>query len=95
MFKRWLITQWAVKYLTQAVTEYPLSILIVAINAPFIILGYFQLGKSFAFKSVAALIGLSIVLELIQYPIITSDKLMVAVLGGAFLVPGIFILKWF
>jgi uncharacterized membrane-anchored protein YitT (DUF2179 family) len=79
-----------ISLLTQAVTEYPLSILIVAINASFIILGYFQLGKSFAFKSVAALIGLAIVLEIIQYPIITSDKLLAAVfLGGAFLVQGL------
>jgi uncharacterized membrane-anchored protein YitT (DUF2179 family) len=78
-----------ISLLLQALTDYPLSILIVAINTPFIILGYFQLGKSFAFKSVAAIIGLAIVLEIIQYPIITSDKLLVAVFGGFFLGTGI------
>ncbi|MBN4049712.1 YitT family protein [Bacteroidales bacterium AH-315-N07] len=78
-----------ISLLTQALTNYPLSILIVIINIPFIILGYFQLGQSFAVKSVVAIVGLAIVLLIIDYPIITSDKLLVAVFGGFFLGAGI------
>jgi len=78
-----------ISLLTEALTNYPLSILIVIINVPFIILGYFQIGKSFAIKSIIAIVGLAIALLVIDYPIITSDKLLVAVFGGFFLGAGI------
>ncbi len=78
-----------ISLLVEALTNYPLSILIVIINFPFIIMGIFQIGKSFAIKSVIAIVGLSIVLIIIDYPIITSDKLLIAVFGGFFLGAGI------
>jgi len=78
-----------ISLLIKAVTGYPLAILIVIINIPFIILGYFQLGKSFAVKSIIAILGLAFALTWIEYPIITSDKLLVAVFGGFFLGTGI------
>jgi len=78
-----------ISLLTQAVTKYPLPVLIVLINVPFVILGYFQIGKSFSVKSVFAILGLAIALATINYPIITSDKLLVAVFGGFFLGAGI------
>ncbi|MDA0196986.1 MAG: YitT family protein [Bacteroidetes bacterium] len=78
-----------ISLLIEATTDYPLSILIVIINVPFIILGYFQIGKSFAVKSIIAIIGLAFALEGIDYPIITSDRLLVAVFGGFFLGAGI------
>ncbi len=66
-----------------------LSIIIIIVNIPFLILGYNQIGKSFTFKSILAIIGLSIVLYFISYPLITSDKLLVSVFGGFFLGAGI------
>ena len=78
-----------ISLLTQALTKYPLSILIVVINIPFIVLGYFQISKSFVVRSVLAIIGLAFALALIDYPIITFDKLLVAVFGGFFLGAGI------
>lgn len=78
-----------ISLLIEALTNYPLSVLIVTINAPFIILGYFQIGKSFAIKSIFAIVGLAFALTLIDYPIITSDKLLIAVFGGLFLGAGI------
>jgi len=78
-----------ISLLTEALTDYSLSVLIVIFNAPFIILGYFQIGKSFAFQSVVAIVGLAFALAGIDYPIITSDKLLVAVFGGFFLGAGI------
>ena len=78
-----------ISLLAEAVTSYRLSILIIVFNLPFIILGYFQIGKSFVVKSIIAIIGLAIALEVIDYPIITSDKLLIAVFGGFFLGAGI------
>ncbi len=66
-----------------------LSILIIVVNLPFIILGFSQVGNSFAIKSILAIIGLALIVHLVPYPIITSDKLLVAVFGGFFLGAGI------
>lgn len=46
--------------ITEALTSYSLPVLIVIINIPFIILGYFQIDKSFAINSVVAIVGLAI-----------------------------------
>ena len=78
-----------ISLLARALTNQPLSVLIVLFNIPFIILGYFQIGKAFVVKSIIAIIGLALALEFIDYPIITSDKLLVAVFGGFFLGAGI------
>ena len=68
-----------ISLLFEALTNYPLALLIVIINAPFILLGYFQIGKLFTIKSIAAISGLALALIFINYPIITSDKLLIAV----------------
>ncbi len=48
-----------------------------------------HLGKTFAIKTFLAILGLSLGLVFIQYPVITSDKLLVAVFGGFLLGAGI------
>lgn len=78
-----------ISLLTSGVTGFPLPLLILIINIPFLILGYTQIGKSFAIKSVLAICGLALALIFIEYPVITSDKLLVAAFGGFFLGAGI------
>ena len=71
------------------VSHWPLSLFILLINIPFVIVGYYQIGKQFALKSAIAIAGLSICVMFVQYPVITSDKLLVSVFGGFFLGAGI------
>lgn len=78
-----------ISLLISETTLISLSILIVVVNFPFIILGLSQIGKQFAFKSILAIIGLAIIVHFIPYPLITSDKLLIAVFGGFFLGVGI------
>jgi uncharacterized membrane-anchored protein YitT (DUF2179 family) len=78
-----------VSLLLTELTQLPLSALIVLINIPFIFLSYFALGKSFAFKTLLAIIGLGICVAFVHFPIITKDKLLVAAFGGIFLGAGI------
>ena len=66
-----------------------LSVFIIVFNMPFIIMGYSTIGKQFAIKSVLAIILLSLFVYFIPYPVITQDKLLVAVFGGFFLGLGI------
>ncbi|GBC61381.1 YitT family protein [Desulfonema ishimotonii] len=78
-----------ISLLISETTGVSLSVLIVAINLPFIVLGYSQIGKQFALKSIIAIIGLALVVHFIPFPLITSDKLLIAVFGGFFLGSGI------
>src|SRR4030095_12349392 len=71
------------------ITFLSFSILLVLVNLPFILLGYKQIGKLFAFRTVIAIVGLAVVVALIDYPLVTKDKLLVAVFGGFFLGAGV------
>lgn len=78
-----------VSMLLSNVLGFPLAILILLINLPFIALGYRQIGKKFAFKSALAIAGLSVCLAFIKFPDVTPDKLLTAVFGGFFIGAGI------
>ncbi|MBN8695741.1 MAG: YitT family protein [Bacteroidetes bacterium] len=78
-----------ISLLTSEVTGWPLPLLIVLINLPFIVLGYRQMGSVFAIKSILAIAGLALAITFVNYPVITSDKLLVSVFGGFFLGAGI------
>ncbi|WP_460581867.1 YitT family protein [Hymenobacter arcticus] len=67
----------------------PLSVFLVALNIPFIWLGYKQLGKDFAIRALLAILALAIVLETVHFPVVTQDKMLIAVFGGFFLGAGI------
>ena len=71
------------------VLGFPLSILIPLINLPFVVLGYRQIGWTFALKSALAIAGLSVCLAFVNYPDVTPDKLLTAVFGGFFIGAGI------
>ncbi len=78
-----------ISLLTSFITGISLSILIIAINIPFLYMGYRQIGKNFAIKSAVGIVLLALAILFIEYPVITSDKLLVAVFGGFFLGLGI------
>lgn len=78
-----------ISLLISKLTGLSFPLLIVFINIPFIFLGYKNIDKFFATKTLLAIIGLSLCLVFISYPIITSDKLLVAIFGGFFLGAGI------
>jgi uncharacterized membrane-anchored protein YitT (DUF2179 family) len=78
-----------ISLLVTELTHYPLPVLIILINIPFVILGFTQIGKTFALKSSVAIIGLALAITFIHYPIVTSDKLLVSVFGGFFVGAGI------
>ena len=52
-----------ISLLISELTQWPLSLLLVAINLPFIILGYSQIGREFSVKSILAIIGLALVVQ--------------------------------
>jgi uncharacterized membrane-anchored protein YitT (DUF2179 family) len=75
--------------LVSNITGTSLAILIPLLNIPFIVLGYTQIGLNFVIKTIIAISVLAFCLVSINYPVITSDKLLVALFGGFFLGAGI------
>ena len=78
-----------ISLLTSRETGWSLSLLIVLINLPFVLMGWRQISSIFAIKSIIAITVLAIVVATVHFPIVTNDKLLVAVFGGFFLGAGI------
>lgn len=78
-----------ISLLTNRETKLPLSLLIVLINLPFILIAWRQISKVFSIKSIIAISLLALVVAIFPYPVITQDKLLIAVFGGFFLGAGI------
>jgi uncharacterized membrane-anchored protein YitT (DUF2179 family) len=78
-----------ISLLTNSQTKIPLSILIIALNIPFLVMGYKQISMIFSLKSITAITALSLVVAFVPYPVVTDDKILVAIFGGFFLGAGI------
>lgn len=78
-----------ISLLLQNTTQWSLGLLLVVVNIPFLILATNTISKKFAFKSMVAIIALALVVHYVDYPIITEDKLLIAIFGGFFLGLGI------
>jgi uncharacterized membrane-anchored protein YitT (DUF2179 family) len=78
-----------VSLLVSAVSGWPLSWLIIALNIPFIVLGFTQIGQNFMIKTGLGILGLALCIATVSFPILTADKLLVSVFGGFFLGAGI------
>jgi len=78
-----------ISLLFSLVTKVDLSLLVILLNLPFIIIGYTQISKLFAFKTLVAISGLALVLFFVDFPLVTNDDLLIAFFGGFFLGAGI------
>lgn len=78
-----------VSLILQFFSGWDLSLLIILVNLPFIILGARQFSISFGIKSALAILTLALLVHNLQIPVVTSDKLLIAVFGGFFLGSGI------
>jgi uncharacterized membrane-anchored protein YitT (DUF2179 family) len=74
-----------ISLLINAKTGFSLSVMIIFFNIPFILLGWRQIGKAFSLKSIIAISLLALAVATIPYPVVTDDKLLIAVFGGFFL----------
>ncbi len=78
-----------ISLLISELSSISLSITIIIVNIPFIIIGYRQMGGHFSVRTIAAILGLALCIAVVPYPIVTDDKLLIAVFGGIFLGAGI------
>jgi len=78
-----------ISLIVSELTGFPLSILLVLINAPFLIMAFSSIGKQFAVRSFIAIILLALAVFFVEMPTVTDDKLLIAFFGGFFLGLGI------
>ena len=78
-----------ISLLITEVLDTPIYLMLILVNLPFLFLGLQVIGKGFAMKASSAIVGLSLVLFLFEFPEVTQDRLLVAVFGGFFLGAGI------
>jgi uncharacterized membrane-anchored protein YitT (DUF2179 family) len=81
-----------ISLLLSFITKLDVSIFIFLINVPFIIMGYRQVGKLFAFKTFLAIATLSVILMIMHsfHPTaITTEPILISVFGGICLGAGI------
>ncbi len=67
----------------------PLSVLLVAVNTPFLMIGYRHVGFEFAIKSLIAIFGFSDHPRVSSLPSGDGDKLLASVFGGFFVGAGV------
>jgi uncharacterized membrane-anchored protein YitT (DUF2179 family) len=78
-----------ISLLVNVMTNISLAYLVFFINLPFVVIAYTQVSKRFAAKTLLAIFLLAVVLRFLEFPVITSDKLLISVFGGFFLGTGI------
>ncbi|WP_344711163.1 YitT family protein [Sphingomonas humi] len=62
-----------------------IAYLIVAANLPFVVLAARQINRAFAARMLFAVMAFGLCLLVIPYPVVTPDRLLVAIFGGVFL----------
>jgi uncharacterized membrane-anchored protein YitT (DUF2179 family) len=78
-----------ISLLVNVMTNISLAYLVFFINLPFVVIAYTQVSRRFAAKTLLAIFLLAMVLRFLEFPVITSDKLLISVFGGFFLGAGI------
>jgi len=71
-----------------------ISIFLILINLPFLYIGYHKIGKNFAIQSLMAVLLLALLMNVLDIPKVTEDKILIAVFGGFLIGLGIgFVIK--
>ncbi|MGK0387185.1 MAG: uncharacterized membrane-anchored protein YitT (DUF2179 family) [Patiriisocius sp.] len=66
-----------------------ISIILLLVSVPFLVIGAYTISRGILIKSIVSILLLSISINIETFPIITEDKLLIAIFGGLFLGSGI------
>jgi uncharacterized membrane-anchored protein YitT (DUF2179 family) len=70
-------------------THLNIGIFLVIFNLPFIYMGYRKIGATFAVRAAIAVFLLAILMTFVNIPVVTSDKILIAVFGGVLIGLGV------
>jgi uncharacterized membrane-anchored protein YitT (DUF2179 family) len=72
-----------------AIRPWPLPLLLILVNIPFVYLAYRTIGRPFALRTAGGISALALAVAVLHLPEATHDKLLGSVFGGFFLGAGI------
>ncbi|MBT3383189.1 MAG: YitT family protein [Prolixibacteraceae bacterium] len=72
----------AISILFKEIFQIHISYFLVILNLPFLYIGYRIISRTFALKSLIAIILLAVLMFVLEVPTVTEDKLLIAVFGG-------------
>ncbi len=75
--------------LLSKLTGLNISIGLVLVSIPFLILGFFKLSRKLVIRSIFSILILAFIIHLEHFPVVTEDKLLIAIFGGLFVGSGI------
>ncbi|CAN5354971.1 YitT family protein [soil metagenome] len=78
-----------ISILIEEVFHIPFSILLVVFNIPFLYIGYKKISKTFSVHALLVVVLLAVLMNFINIPAVTNDKVLIAVFGGFFIGLGI------
>ncbi len=70
-------------------THVNIGIFLVIFNLPFIYMGYRKIGATFAVRAAIAVFLLAFLMTFVNIPVVTSDKILIAVFGGVLIGLGV------
>ena len=83
-----------ISILLQEIFHINISIFLIIINLPFLYIGYQKIGKNFAIQSLLAVLLLALLMNVLDIPKVTEDKILIAVFGGFLIGLGVgFVIK--
>ncbi|TVQ51048.1 MAG: YitT family protein [Saprospirales bacterium] len=62
--------------------DVPIGVLLFVINLPFIFMGYYKIGKTFAIHALIAVTLMGVLMHVVSVPVVTTDRVLIAVFGG-------------
>ena len=68
---------------------WPVALVLPLLSVPFLALAYFTVSRRIFFKSIGSIAALALSLSLVTFPVVTEDKLLIAIFGGLCLGMGI------
>ena len=72
------------------ISSVPMAVFLIALNIPFLFVGYFQIGKTFALSTLFAVLCLSVGVTILHpIPVLTHDLILAALFGGVILGAGV------
>jgi uncharacterized membrane-anchored protein YitT (DUF2179 family) len=71
-----------ISILLYEVTHMNIGLFLAVLNIPFIIIGYKKIGKTFTIQTIMAILLLIIGMQFFEMPVVTKDKILIAVFGG-------------
>ncbi|MBK9257861.1 MAG: YitT family protein [Saprospiraceae bacterium] len=78
-----------ISILIEEIFHIDISLLLIFFNLPFVYIGYKKIGKTFAVQTMIAILMLTLLINVINVPTVTQDKVLIAVFGGLLIGLGI------